>query len=182
MSVKIRLARHGAKKSPFYRVVIADERSRRNGRYIELVGRYDPRTSPSLVDIDLDRVDEWISQGAQPTEAAEKLIAIARGEKTAPEKVAKPSKRAKAKAEADEKEAAAAVEAPVEADQDSADVQTADDEAVAETVDEEPSSEDDAQPADVEEPVFEEFVEETPEEQTETSENIDDQPVEEVAE
>jgi len=114
LSVKIRLARHGAKKSPFYRVVIADERSRRNGRYIELVGRYDPRTNPSIVDLDLARIDEWLAKGAQPTEAAEKLIAVARGEKEAPVKVAKPSKRAQAKAEA---EAAETVEAPVEADE-----------------------------------------------------------------
>ena len=110
MSVKIRLARHGAKKSPFYRVVVADERSRRNGRNIELVGRYDPRSNPSIVDLDLEKIDGWLAKGAQPTEAAQKLIAIARGEKAAPEKAIKPSKRSQAKAEAEaaEKEEAAA--------------------------------------------------------------------------
>jgi len=115
LSVKIRLARHGAKKSPFYRVVVADERSRRNGRAIELVGRYDPRTTPSIVDLDVEKVDAWIAKGAQPTEAAAKLIAIARGEKAAPEKVVKPSKRAQAKAESEAEEAAAPQEsAPAE--------------------------------------------------------------------
>jgi len=126
LSVKIRLARHGAKKAPYYRVVIADERSRRNGRFIEIVGRYNPRTSPSTVEVDLEKVDAWIAKGAQPTEAAGKLIAIARGEKTAPEEAgAKVSKKAAAKAaaeaEAAEKaavEAAAAAEAPeVEAEE-----------------------------------------------------------------
>jgi small subunit ribosomal protein S16 len=108
LSVKIRLARHGAKKAPFYRVVIADERSRRNGRYIELVGRYDPRANPSIIDIDIAKVDEWLSKGAQPTEAAAKLIAAARGDKAVPEKEAKLSKRAVAKAEAEEAEKAEA--------------------------------------------------------------------------
>jgi small subunit ribosomal protein S16 len=112
LSVKIRLARHGAKKAPFYRVVVADGRSRRNGRYIELVGRYDPRNAPSKIDLDLEKVDAWLAKGAQPTEAAEKLIKAVRGDKAAPAKETKPSKRAVAKAEA---EAAAKVEAEAKA-------------------------------------------------------------------
>ena len=71
MAVKIRLARHGAKKAPYYRVVVADGRARRDGRFIEIVGRYNPRVTPSFVEIDLEKVDAWIAKGAQPTEAAE---------------------------------------------------------------------------------------------------------------
>lgn len=98
MSVKIRLARHGAKKAPYYRVVIADERSRRDGRFIEIVGRYNPRTEPSTVELDLEKIDAWIAKGAQATEAASKLIAIARGEKSAPVEETKVSKKAAQKA------------------------------------------------------------------------------------
>lgn len=98
MAVKIRLARHGAKKRPFYRVVVADGRMPRDGRYIELVGRYNPVSNPKMIDIDLERVDAWIAQGAQPTNAVSHLIAIARGEKPEPQKQAKLSKKAAAKA------------------------------------------------------------------------------------
>ena len=98
MAVKIRLARHGAKKRPFYRVVVADGRMPRDGRYIELVGRYNPVSDPKMIDIDLERVDAWIAQGAQPTNAVSHLIAIARGEKPEPQKQAKLSKKAAAKA------------------------------------------------------------------------------------
>ena len=118
MAVKIRLARHGAKKAPFYRVVVADGRRARNGRFIEIVGRYNPCVTPSAIEIDLERVDEWMGKGAQPTEAAAKLIAAARGEKAAPEKGAKPSKKAVAKAEAEtqaKKEAEEAAKAEAEA-------------------------------------------------------------------
>jgi len=114
LAVKIRLARHGAKKAPFYRVVIADGRARRDGRFIEIVGRYNPRTVPSFVELDLEKVDAWIAKGAQPTEAAGKLIAIARGDKTLPEAAAKPSKKAVAKVEADKKAAEAAAAKAVE--------------------------------------------------------------------
>ena len=98
MAVKIRLARHGAKKRPFYRVVVADGRMPRDGRYIELVGRYNPISDPKLIDIDLERVDAWIAKGAQPTNAVSHLIAIARGEKPMPDKKAKLSKKAAARA------------------------------------------------------------------------------------
>ena len=98
MAVKIRLARHGAKKRPFYRVVVADSRMPRDGRYIELVGRYNPVSDPKMIDIDLERVDAWIAKGAQPTNSVSHLIAIARGEKPMPEKREKLSKKAAAKA------------------------------------------------------------------------------------
>jgi small subunit ribosomal protein S16 len=76
MAVKMRLMRMGKKKSPSYRVVVVDGRSPRDGRYIEQIGRYDPRQDPSLVEIDNDKATEWLSKGAQPTEAVEKLLNI----------------------------------------------------------------------------------------------------------
>ncbi|HEY5517202.1 MAG TPA: 30S ribosomal protein S16 [Coriobacteriia bacterium] len=115
MAVKIRLARAGAKKAPFYRVIAADGRSTRDGRFLEILGRYNPRTEPSFIELDLAKVDAWIGKGAQPTEAAAKLIAIARGDKAVPEVVAKPSKKVTAKVEADKK-AAADEKAKAEAD------------------------------------------------------------------
>jgi small subunit ribosomal protein S16 len=111
LSVKIRLARAGAKKAPFYRVVAADSRSPRDGRFIEILGRYNPRTEPSFVELDLDRVDSWVAKGAQPTEAAGKLISIVRGEKEAPKVEGRVSKKVAAKAEAELKAADAAAKA-----------------------------------------------------------------------
>ena len=77
MSVKIRLARHGSKKNPIYRVVVADSRVPRDGRTIEEIGRYNPQSQPSLVEIDAERAREWLSRGAQPTETVRKLLTIA---------------------------------------------------------------------------------------------------------
>jgi len=74
--VKIRLARVGSKKNPIYRVVVADSRSRRDGRNIETIGRYNPQTDPSIVEVDIDRAKHWIGNGAQPSRAVEKLIKI----------------------------------------------------------------------------------------------------------
>lgn len=116
LALKIRLARAGAKKAPFYRVVAADARAPRDGRFIEILGRYNPRTQPSTVEIDLPKIEAWIAKGAQPTEAVTKLIAIAKGEKTAPIGGTKISKKAAAKAvaaaEAAEKAAAAPAPEP----------------------------------------------------------------------
>ena len=78
MSVKLRLARIGSKKNPIYRVVAADSRSPRDGRFIEVVGRYNPQSNPSLIDIDLEKVDAWLGKGAQPTDPVAKLIKVAR--------------------------------------------------------------------------------------------------------
>ncbi|HEU0193755.1 MAG TPA: 30S ribosomal protein S16 [Gaiellales bacterium] len=77
MAVKIRLARHGSKKNPVYRVVVADSRVQRDGRTIEEIGKYNPQLEPSLVDIDTDRARAWIAKGAQPTETVAKLLKIA---------------------------------------------------------------------------------------------------------
>ena len=74
MSVKIRLARHGSKKNPIYRVVVADSRSPRDGKFIEIVGRYNPQTQPSTIEIDEAKVKDWISKGAQPTESVQRLM------------------------------------------------------------------------------------------------------------
>jgi small subunit ribosomal protein S16 len=76
MAVKLRLMRIGKKKQPHYRVVVMDERAPRDGRYIEQIGRYDPRRNPSLVEIDNDRAADWLSKGAQPTETVEKLLNV----------------------------------------------------------------------------------------------------------
>ena len=72
--VKIRLRRMGAKKHPFYRLVVADAGSPRDGRFIEHLGYYDPMTEPVQVKIDVDKVKKWLQQGAQPSEAARSLL------------------------------------------------------------------------------------------------------------
>lgn len=77
MAVKLRLMRMGKKKQPTYRVVAADSRSPRDGRFIEIIGFYDPRAEPSVIRIDTEKADRWISQGAQPTEVVGKLLKIA---------------------------------------------------------------------------------------------------------
>lgn len=78
MAVKIRLARHGAKKRPYYRVVVANARSPRDGRFIDEVGRYNPCVEPAMVSLDMEKVDQWLANGAQPTDTVAKLIEIAR--------------------------------------------------------------------------------------------------------
>ena len=75
--VKIRLKRQGAKKAPYYRVVVADSRSPRDGRNIEEIGTYDPMAKPAAIDIDLERAKYWISCGAQPTDTVRGLLKMA---------------------------------------------------------------------------------------------------------
>ncbi|MCC8139181.1 MAG: 30S ribosomal protein S16 [Lachnospiraceae bacterium] len=77
MAVKIRLRRMGQKKAPFYRVVVADSRSPRDGRFIEEIGTYDPNTDPSTFHIDEEAAKKWLSSGAQPTETVGKLFKLA---------------------------------------------------------------------------------------------------------
>jgi small subunit ribosomal protein S16 len=74
--VKLRLMRMGKKKQPTYRIVAADARSPRDGRFIEIVGTYQPRQEPSVVEIDNEKAVKWLSEGAQPTERVEKLLKI----------------------------------------------------------------------------------------------------------
>lgn len=116
MAVKIRLARAGAKKKPFYRVVIADSRSPRDGRFIEIVGRYNPRSNPSMVELDLERIKDWISKGAEPSETVTKLMAIAEAPGTAPTtaKDSRPSKKQAAEAAKPAADEAPAAPEPVE--------------------------------------------------------------------
>ena len=78
MAVKIRLARHGAKKRPYYRIVVADSRCPRDGQCLEAVGRYNPGTEPAMVQFDLEKVDQWIKNGAQPTDTVASLLKRAR--------------------------------------------------------------------------------------------------------
>ena len=74
MAVKIRLRRMGQKKAPFYRVVVADSRYPRNGRFIEEIGYYNPMTNPADIKIDGDKAKDWISKGAQPTDTVRALL------------------------------------------------------------------------------------------------------------
>ena len=118
MAVKIRLMRVGKKKQPTYRVVVADARSPRDGRFIEILGQYEPRHDPSRISVDTDRIVHWLQQGAQPTEQVGKILEVAGiwdAFKTATGKAAaaKPKPRpAKAKTEKPAKNAAAEPPAP----------------------------------------------------------------------
>ena len=76
MAVRIRLARVGSKKNPIYRVVVADQRSPRDGRFIEIVGRYNPQTDPSTIEFDEAKVKDWLGKGAQPSDAVSRLLKV----------------------------------------------------------------------------------------------------------
>ena len=109
--VKIRLRRMGAKKAPYYRVVVADSRAPRDGRIIEEVGRYNPMTAPKTINLDLEKIADWQSKGAQLTDAVAALVKAANeGGKT--ETVVKKSKKQLAR---EAEEAKKAAEAPAEA-------------------------------------------------------------------
>ncbi|QOV20468.1 30S ribosomal protein S16 [Blautia liquoris] len=81
MAVKIRLKRMGQKKAPFYRIVVADSRSPRDGRFIEEIGTYDPSADPSVYNVNEEAAKKWLANGAQPTEVVGKLFKIAGIEK-----------------------------------------------------------------------------------------------------
>jgi len=91
VAVKLRLMRMGKKKQPTYRVVAADGRSPRDGRFIEILGHYDPRQEPSVVKIDTAKADEWIAKGAQPTDRVRKLIDVAKAQPAEPVEPAVPA-------------------------------------------------------------------------------------------
>ena len=76
MAVKLRLTRVGSKKNPVYRIVAADSRSPRDGKFLEIVGRYNPQTDPSTIDIDEERVRDWLSKGAQPSDTVARLLKV----------------------------------------------------------------------------------------------------------
>lgn len=132
MAVKLRLVRMGKTKQPTYRIVAADSRSPRNGRFIELLGTYQPRLEPSALRVDADKVNKWLGNGAQPTERVQKILvaegvlsgdaigATAAGKKQAKRKPKESKKiiearEAAAKAEADKKAAAEEAKAAAEA-------------------------------------------------------------------
>ena len=77
MAVKIRLQRYGSKKRPFYRLVAADSRSPRDGRYLEIIGTYNPTTEPASVKIDSEKAQKWLNEGAKPTDTVKNLFAKA---------------------------------------------------------------------------------------------------------
>ncbi len=77
MAVKIRLQRHGSKKRPFYRLVAADSRNKRDGRYLEIIGTYNPTTEPAEVKIDEEKAKKWLNEGAQVTDTVKNLFAKA---------------------------------------------------------------------------------------------------------
>ena len=74
MAVKIRLRRMGAKKAPFYRIIVADSRSPRDGKFIEEVGYYNPMTNPAEIKVDAEKVQKWLDSGAQPTETVKSIL------------------------------------------------------------------------------------------------------------
>ena len=82
MAVKIRLARHGSKKKPFYRVVVADERAPRDGRNLEQVGTYDPLTDPVQLKLDTEKIGAWLKKGAKPSPVVAQLIKKAQAQPT----------------------------------------------------------------------------------------------------
>jgi small subunit ribosomal protein S16 len=134
MSVRVRLTRVGSKKNPIWRVVVSDQRSPRDGRFIETIGHYNPQTEPSTIVIDEERFQHWVSRGAQPTNTVKQLVkahskGLAGGTSTgsagvsqAPAAVAEPEAEEapsdvveeRAEAPAAEAEAAPAGEAPAE--------------------------------------------------------------------
>lgn len=123
MSVRIRLQRHGAKKRPFYRVVATDKRAPRDGRFIELLGTYDPLQDPPAIRLKKDRVDHWLSVGAQPSDTARWLIgqleegaAINLSEEGAEKAAVEAAKAARAKVIADKRAEVAAASAEVDAE------------------------------------------------------------------
>jgi small subunit ribosomal protein S16 len=161
MSVKIRLRRMGAKKSPFYRIVVADARSPRDGRFIESIGHYDPRSNPLAYTLDQEKAKAWLQKGAQPTEAVARVLykfgLVERPWKEdAPPKEEKLSKKAAAKASAapaaaPAPAAAAVAEAPAA---EPAAAEAPAEEAAAEATVEEPAAAESAgdEPADAEKP------------------------------
>ncbi len=74
MAVRMRLTRIGSKKNPIYRVVVADARSPRDGKFIEIVGRYNPQTDPSTIELDEEKIRDWLGKGAQPSDAVARLL------------------------------------------------------------------------------------------------------------
>jgi len=117
--IRIRLRRVGKKRAPYYRVVVANQQAKRDGAFLETLGSYDPHANPPSVQLDAERAREWLSKGAQPSEAVEKILrrtGVIEARPAAATAVAEPPKKAAAKAAAAKAEAstAAVAEAPAE--------------------------------------------------------------------
>jgi len=151
MAVKMRLMRMGKKKTPSYRVVVVDGRAPRDGRYIEQIGRYDPQQDPSLVEIDNEKAASWLSKGAQPTEAVEKLLNISGALNTMKVRTGQIHTVGSTRPAAEE--AASGVAEPAAVDEPVAETPTTEDRADTETVA--------AQEPAVEEPVADEIAADT---------------------
>ena len=95
MAVKLRLARYGSKKNPIYRIVAADSRKSRDGRFLEILGQYNPQTDPSTINIDKERAIDWLDKGAQPSNTVSKLLGIAGIKKELESKKKKPKSKKK---------------------------------------------------------------------------------------
>ena len=150
MAVKIRLARAGAKKAPFYRIVATDKRNARDGRFIEILGRYNPRSEPSMIEMDVEKVEAWLEKGAEISETCAKLLAIAKDPEaaSAPEGKTKVSAKDQAREEAAKKAAedaaAAEAEAAEEAPAEEAAEEAPSEEAEEAPAEEEPAAEEEA--------------------------------------
>jgi len=168
--VKIRLRRVGAKKQPHYRVVVADSHSPRDGKFIEIIGHYNPRTEPPTVEIDAERALYWLSAGAQPSEAVRRMLdkmgviahaeAIKRGE--VPPGTAVPEPEVEEAPAVEEEE-----EAEAEELEDEAEAEEVEDEAEAEEAKEEEEAEEAEEEEEAEEAEEEEEAEEVEEEEEE---------------
>ena len=147
MAVKLRLVRTGKKKQPTYRLVAADSRSPRNGRFIEILGAYEPRHDPSVIKFDNDRAVHWLRHGAQPTETVEKLLRISGAWEQFTGKPLEPVVYPEKKS------------APLEASEEPAAEEAVAEEAVAEEASEEPAAEEAVAEEASEEPAAEESSE-----------------------
>ena len=199
--VKIRLRRTGAKKQPSYRVVVTDSRSPRDGKFIEIIGHYNPRTEPPTVEVDAERALYWLSVGAQPSEAVKRMLdkmgilaqvpAVRKGDKSLDEilEELELAKAAEAALEAEEEEAleeeAPEEEAPEEEEEAEEESEDSADTEETEPTDAEEPLEDEAEEAetsdeeDAEAETEPEEVEETVEPEGEEAEDVaDDQPAE----
>jgi small subunit ribosomal protein S16 len=202
--VKIRLRRTGAKKQPHYRVVVTDSRSPRDGKFIEIIGHYNPRTEPPTVEIDAERALYWLSVGAQPSEAVRRMLdkmgilaqvpAVRKGELSIEEILAqleltKAEKKAEAAKEAEQEEAAPEEPAEEEeAEPAEAEAEAEEEAEEEEEAPEEPAEEEEAEPAEAEaapeeeaeeeEAAPEEPAEAEPDEEEEEEESAADEPTE----
>ena len=168
--VRLRMTRLGAKKRPFYRIVAADSRSPRDGRYIEQLGHYDPMKNPYDLKLNLERVDYWLGVGAQPSETVASLIEKARNPELI---VATPDRKAAPAEEAPVEEAAAVEEAPAE---EAVEAAPAEEAPAEEAVEAAPAEEAPAEEAPAEEAPVEEAVEAAPAEEA-----VEAAPAEEAA-